>query len=91
MDKSLKWALGIAAGVGIFLYLKGEKYKKNKRIVITHLDAKFGVAPEHTTFVNSATKSYINAWADAIMKGQDTFVDPAKGTVHWTSGGAAKR
>lgn len=91
MNNSTKWALGLAAvGLGVFLFLKNEKYKKNKQIVIAHLGAKFGLSPDHIKFVNSADRSYINAWADAIQKGSPTFVDPAKGITYSTEGGRAK-
>lgn len=91
MSNNLKWGFGLAAaGLVVFFYLKNEKYKSNKELVIAHLGATYGKNQRHTTFVNSATKSYINAWADAIRKGQDTFVDPAKGTTHWTEGGTTK-
>ena len=90
MNKNVKGAI-VVAGVLVILYFVNKKYgfvsgkPDNKKVVIAYLDSTFGYSQEHTTFVNSADTEYINAWADAIMAGQDKFY--AQGIWHKTAGG----
>jgi hypothetical protein len=88
MEKSTRnglIAVGIMAVLGYFAYKKFI-LPNSKLVVLNYLDASFG--GDHSAFANGMKQSYADAWAQALMKGQDTFTD--SGLVYWTCGGKAK-
>lgn len=91
MSKSVKNGLIVVVAVTLLGYFSYKYFvlPDSKKVVISYLDATFGKDPKHTDFINSANKSYVDAWAKAIMKGEDTFTDGGK--LYNTSGGTAKR
>ena len=91
MSKSIKNGLLVVAVVTLLGYFSYKLFilPNSKKVVINYLDASYGKDIKHTTFVNSAKKSYIDAWAKAIMNGQDTFTD--NGLTYYTLGGTAKK
>jgi hypothetical protein len=91
MSKSVKNGLLVVAVVTLLGYFSYKLFilPDSKKVVISYLDATFGKDPKHTDFINSAKKSYVDSWAKAIMRGEDTFSDG--GTLYNTSGGTAKR
>ena len=91
MNKSIKKGLLVVAVVTLLGYFSYKLFilPNSKKVVINYLDASYGKDIAHTTFVNSAKKSYVDSWAKAIMRGENTFFDG--GTLYNTSGGTAKR
>lgn len=89
MEKNTRNGIIVAsiAIVGVYFAYKKFVLPDSKKVVLNYLNATFG--GDHSSFVNSATKSYLDAWSKALMNGEDTFVDA--GVTHWTCGGTSKQ
>jgi uncharacterized protein (UPF0333 family) len=98
MDSKTKKGLlvtGVVLAVGAVAYFVLVKkkttssiFKPNSReVIIKYLDATFGTSATHTTFINGATQSYVDSWANALMSGKSTFVD--NGKTYNTAGGTS--
>lgn len=92
MQKSTTNGIIVVAVVvlaGLIFYKKFIPTQDSKKTVIGYLDSLYGKNTQHEIFVETATKSYIEAWAKAIKNGESTFVDGGKTYV--TAGGKAKQ
>jgi len=89
MNKSTKNGIVVVAIVLVGGYFAYKKFVKpnSRKVLINYLDATFGKDAEHTTFINSADKGYVDAWAKALMKGESTFTYNNK--TYNTGGGNA--
>jgi len=93
MDSKTKNGLISVGLVAITGYLAYRFFIKpnSKKVVLSYLNATYcGMNEEHSTFVNNASKSYLDAWSEAIMNGECTFVDKATNKTYVTLGGKVK-
>ena len=74
------------AGLGYFAYKKFGK-PDNRKVILKYLDATFG--GDHSSFVTNAEQGYIDSWADALMKGETTFI--FNGDTYMTNGGKKRK
>jgi uncharacterized Zn-binding protein involved in type VI secretion len=88
MNKNLNGIIVVAV-IGLLGFLAYKKFGKpnSRKVVINYLDATFG--GDHSAFVNSADKGYIDNWSDAIMNGSTTFT--FNGTTFVTRGGKTQK
>lgn len=88
MNKNVKGIIVVLvfAGLGYLVYKKFGK-PDSRKVVIKYMDATFG--GDHSAFVNGADKGYIDAWANAIMNGNETFQYGGKTLV--TKGGRTQK
>jgi hypothetical protein len=88
MNKNVRGIIVVVvmAGLGYLAYKKFGK-PDSRKVVIKYMDATFG--GDHSAFVNSADKGYIDNWAKAIMDGQQTF--DFNGKTFVTRGGKTQK
>jgi hypothetical protein len=88
MNKNLNGIIVVAV-VGLLGFFAYKKFGKpnSRKVVIKYMDATFG--GDHSAFVNSADKGYIDSWSDAIMNGSTTFI--YNGTTFVTKGGRTQK
>ncbi len=102
MNKNTKGIIAVAI-VGILGYLAYKKFGKgggggvggvlgkpnNREVVANYLYSVWGYSKEREDFSKSADQDYIDLWAEAIMKGKDTFQH--KGNTIVTKTGRVQR
>ena len=96
MNKNLQGIIAVAV-VGLLGYLAYKKFGKgggfgkpnNREVVANYMYSIWGYSKEREDFYKSADQDYIDLWAEAIMKGKDTFKH--KGNTIVTKTGAVKR
>jgi hypothetical protein len=84
-------AVGIMGVIGYIAYKKiaPKTSIDSRKVVLKYVDATFGQQQSHADFSKSMTQSYADAWANAIMNGEETFMEG--GINHWTCGGSSKK
>ena len=86
MNSNVKGIISVIV-VGGLLYIAYKKFVKpnNRKVLINYLDATFGESSGHADFINNADKGYVDNWAKALMKGENTFTFNNK--TYSTAGG----
>jgi hypothetical protein len=96
MNKNINGIIAVAV-IGLLGYLAFKKLggksglgkQKNREVVKNYLISTYGYSKEREDFAKSADQDYIDAWAEAIMNGKDTFQH--NGNTIVTSTGRVKR
>lgn len=90
MNSNTKGIITVLA-IGIIGFLAYKKFAKpdSRKVIKNYLYSIYGYDKMREDFVDSADKDYIEAWTDAVMKGENSFV--LKGTTYETKTGKVKK